>query len=193
MNARFSRTVLAVAMVVAGMMMGTAAWADRGDPDYRRPHHDRPPSHHEYYRDHHPHHRHHDDYRYEPRYDPPYREHHPYRPHYYRNHWIGDVYDYPLLSVSLWTPALALRLTPAQVEYYATAQQRVLRAPVGETVHWDGDDAYSSLTTTRIIHNAEGRTCREFQQEVRIGGEREQAYGTACLQADGSWKVMKKG
>ena len=32
--------------------------------------------------------------------------------------------------------------------------------------------------------------CREFQREVVIAGVPQQAYGTACLQPDGSWKVV---
>jgi hypothetical protein len=33
--------------------------------------------------------------------------------------------------------------------------------------------------------------CREFNTPVTIGGQTQQAYGTACLQADGSWKVQQ--
>src|SRR5262249_36975139 len=32
--------------------------------------------------------------------------------------------------------------------------------------------------------------CREFQQTIIVGGQRENAYGTACRQADGSWRVV---
>lgn len=32
--------------------------------------------------------------------------------------------------------------------------------------------------------------CREFQREVIIDGKPERAYGTACLQPDGSWKIV---
>jgi len=32
-------------------------------------------------------------------------------------------------------------------------------------------------------------TCREFQQTITIGGTTQEAYGTTCLQPDGSWKV----
>jgi hypothetical protein len=31
--------------------------------------------------------------------------------------------------------------------------------------------------------------CREFQQMVIIGGREEEAYGTSCRQADGSWHL----
>jgi hypothetical protein len=31
--------------------------------------------------------------------------------------------------------------------------------------------------------------CREFNTSVAIGGQQQPAYGTACLQPDGSWKI----
>lgn len=32
--------------------------------------------------------------------------------------------------------------------------------------------------------------CREFQKQIIIDGRPEQAYGEACLQPDGSWKIQ---
>lgn len=34
--------------------------------------------------------------------------------------------------------------------------------------------------------------CREFTQTFTIAGETQQGYGTACLQADGAWKIVKQ-
>jgi surface antigen len=31
---------------------------------------------------------------------------------------------------------------------------------------------------------------REYQTEITVGNEVLPAYGTACLQSDGSWKVI---
>lgn len=33
--------------------------------------------------------------------------------------------------------------------------------------------------------------CREFTQQVRIGNEVHESFGTACLQPDGSWRVVR--
>ena len=33
--------------------------------------------------------------------------------------------------------------------------------------------------------------CREYQRTVRIGGRERQSYGRACLQPDGSWKIVQ--
>ncbi|MHB8823496.1 MAG: RT0821/Lpp0805 family surface protein [Thiobacillus sp.] len=46
-----------------------------------------------------------------------------------------------------------------------------------------------SVTPTRTYDTAAG-PCREFTTGAIIGGKRETVYGTACRQADGSWKVM---
>ena len=35
-----------------------------------------------------------------------------------------------------------------------------------------------------------GRTCREYQSTVTVGGMRQPSSGTACLMADGSWRIM---
>jgi hypothetical protein len=37
----------------------------------------------------------------------------------------------------------------------------------------------------------DGRTCREYQTTVVVGGRRQAAYGTACLVADGTWRVVR--
>jgi hypothetical protein len=34
------------------------------------------------------------------------------------------------------------------------------------------------------------RYCREYTKTVRIGGEMQSAYGTACMQPDGSWEMV---
>ena len=33
--------------------------------------------------------------------------------------------------------------------------------------------------------------CREFNQNVTVGGRTQPSYGTACQQPDGSWKIMQ--
>ena len=36
-----------------------------------------------------------------------------------------------------------------------------------------------------------GQQCREYQRTVTIDGKTETAYGTACRQPDGSWKIIQ--
>lgn len=45
------------------------------------------------------------------------------------------------------------------------------------------------FTPTSTYETAQG-PCREYTMEALIGGRREQVYGTACRQADGSWKIV---
>jgi surface antigen len=74
----------------------------------------------------------------------------------------------------------------------AEAQQRALEsAPTGKPVAWTNPDTGHSGTVTRVrTYQSGGGYCREFQNEVTIGGKKENAYGTACRQPDGSWKVQ---
>ena len=74
----------------------------------------------------------------------------------------------------------------------AEAQQRALEtAPTGQPVAWTNPDSGHSgtVTATRTYQSGSGY-CREFQNDVVIGGKSEKAYGTACRQPDGSWKVQ---
>jgi len=73
----------------------------------------------------------------------------------------------------------------------AQAEQRAAAAPIGQGIVWSNPDTGHSGSVTPISQgvDAAGRTCREFQTKVDIGGKTESAYGTACRQADGSWKV----
>jgi surface antigen len=32
--------------------------------------------------------------------------------------------------------------------------------------------------------------CREYQSQTMIGGQPQQTVGTACLQPDGTWRIM---
>lgn len=34
--------------------------------------------------------------------------------------------------------------------------------------------------------------CREYSTDIRVGGQAQRSYGTACLQPDGSWELVKR-
>jgi len=74
----------------------------------------------------------------------------------------------------------------------AEAQQRALEsAPTGKPVAWTNPDSgHSGTVTPTRTYQSGGSYCREFQNDVTIGGKKENAYGTACRQPDGSWKVQ---
>ena len=73
-----------------------------------------------------------------------------------------------------------------------TTQQTLETGPVGGTTSWRNPDSGNSgtITPTRTYTKNDGQPCREFQQTVTIGGKVEEAYGTACRQADGTWKIV---
>lgn len=39
--------------------------------------------------------------------------------------------------------------------------------------------------------DGQGRTCREYQTSVVVGGVSRPAYGTACLMPDGAWRIVR--
>jgi surface antigen len=41
------------------------------------------------------------------------------------------------------------------------------------------------------VNQQSGAYCREYSQEIRIDGQIQESYGTACLQPDGSWRVVQ--
>ena len=67
------------------------------------------------------------------------------------------------------------------------------KAPTNETAKWENPDTGvgGSVTPTKTYSTTQGTPCREFTTSVSIGGQTEQAYGTACRQADGSWKIQE--
>jgi surface antigen len=72
------------------------------------------------------------------------------------------------------------------------AQSAAHTAPIGQQITWSNPESGHSgtVTPTRQGTDASGNQCREYQSTVTIGGKTEQAYGTACRQPDGSWKVV---
>lgn len=64
--------------------------------------------------------------------------------------------------------------------------------PDGTTSTWQNPNTghAGSSYPTRTTVREDGTPCREFTSNVNIGGKSEPAYGTACRQADGSWKIV---
>lgn len=61
-----------------------------------------------------------------------------------------------------------------------------------ETTHWNNPDSGNSgsMTPSRTYQTSSGQYCREYRQVVYIGGQEQDAYGTACRQPDGSWEIQ---
>jgi hypothetical protein len=122
----------------------------------------------------------------------PYRYGYGYPYAYGRHHHHHDDDDD---DVFLW---LGLAAVGATALYALSQSSRTLHdqaywgattAPLGQPVTWNDRSASGSWTAVREGYAESGEYCREFQQEVRIGGRAESAYGTACWRPDGSWEV----
>lgn len=76
--------------------------------------------------------------------------------------------------------------------YYDAAASRAATAPVGQQIVWNNPQSgtQGTIVPVRDGRTADGALCREYQQTITVGGRTERAYGTACKQADGSWKII---
>jgi len=74
-----------------------------------------------------------------------------------------------------------------------TSQNALEYNKIGETGTWRNPDSGRSGTTTptRTYQTASGQSCREFQTTVTIDGKQQKAYGTACREPDGTWKITR--
>ena len=72
------------------------------------------------------------------------------------------------------------------------AQLALERMRAGQTVTWQNPDSGNSgsFTPTRTFQTSGGTFCREYQQTITVGGQRENGFGTACRQPDGNWQLQ---
>jgi surface antigen len=75
---------------------------------------------------------------------------------------------------------------------YQRQQATLESVPTGQTGTWRNPDTghYGSYTPTKTYETSSGQYCREYQEKVVIDGKTHSAYGTACRQPDGSWKIV---
>ena len=74
-----------------------------------------------------------------------------------------------------------------------TTQQALETAPVNQAMPWRNPQSgnYGTVTPVQTYQEADGTYCREYQQTVVVGGQSQQAYGTACRQPDGTWQIQQ--
>ena len=110
----------------------------------------------------------------------------------YGHHYV-DKSAYPWLAFTAITLKVLDNLNEDQQRKHEQAQIDATSAPIGEKITWHDGRVSGSVTATREGTTTSGRYCREFQQVVTVGGSREQAYGVACRQPDGSWEIVSTG
>ena len=114
----------------------------------------------------------------------------------YGRHYSGFGFNYSghnaLRFLGLTALGLVIfnELSEAQQRAHENALARATTAHVGDRITWNQSGLSGNVVVTREGRTTDDRLCREFQQEVNISGERKQAYGTACMQPDGAWKIV---
>lgn len=74
------------------------------------------------------------------------------------------------------------------------AANRAGTAPIGTPIVWQNPETGRTGTITPVREgrvSGAGQYCREYQTTAVVGGKTQQAYGTACRQPDGSWKIVQ--
>ncbi|MCW2248766.1 surface antigen [Azospirillum fermentarium] len=96
-----------------------------------------------------------------------------------------------LLGAALGSAAGA-SLDRADATYARQAEMQAYGAPIGQTVRWNNpqNGNWGSYTPLRDGYASSGDYCREYQTTISVGGQLQRANGTACRQADGSWRIV---
>lgn len=93
-----------------------------------------------------------------------YKHKHHHKHHHHHSHWAQPSWSKTFIFSS--TPIVPVAYAYPQPAY---AQPIALGGPVIST---------------------HGQFCREYQGIILVGGLKTNGYGTACLQPDGSWKIV---
>ncbi|MCA8929317.1 MAG: glycine zipper 2TM domain-containing protein [Alphaproteobacteria bacterium] len=64
--------------------------------------------------------------------------------------------------------------------------------PTGNTATWRNPDNgnYGTTTPTSTYTDENGQPCREYTTTVTVAGKKQQAYGRACRDAEGNWRIV---
>lgn len=64
--------------------------------------------------------------------------------------------------------------------------------PVGRPAYWNNRNTGTAyeVVPTRNVRVEGNEYCREYRTVANIAGKRQQVYGTACRQPDGTWKAV---
>lgn len=84
-------------------------------------------------------------------------------------------------------------LDDQDMQYYNRVSQDTLEtAKTGTTVSWrNPDTGVGGNITPTNTYSSNGLYCREYRQNIIVGGQSQQGFGTACRQPDGSWQIIQ--
>jgi surface antigen len=83
-------------------------------------------------------------------------------------------------------------LDRADMIQYNYASQRALEVgQPNQQFPWSNPQSGNSgmVVPQGYYQQSNGTYCREYTQTINVGGRVEEAYGTACRQNDGTWKI----
>lgn len=77
--------------------------------------------------------------------------------------------------------------------YNSTSQRALETAQPGQSLPWRNNQSgnYGTITPSNYYQDSSGAYCREYNQTIVVGGQRQDGYGKACRQPDGSWKIVE--
>ena len=94
-----------------------------------------------------------------------------------------------------WVTKSAPASTALTVPKWLVPAPPPIQPPIGQGISWNNPQSGHSGVIVPVrdgYDNTSGAYCREFDQKVTIGGQTQSAYGTACQQPDGSWKIVQQ-
>jgi len=73
------------------------------------------------------------------------------------------------------------------------AQRALNNSQNGQSLPWKNPQSgnYGTITPSNYYQNDAGQYCREYNQTIVVGGQKQQGHGTACRQPDGSWQIVQ--
>jgi surface antigen len=86
-------------------------------------------------------------------------------------------------------------LDRGDMAYYNQTSQRALETgQPGQALPWSNPQTGNSGTVTpqAYYQTPNGQYCREYSQQINVGGKTESGYGKACRQPDGTWQIVSQ-
>ncbi|CAO3439385.1 Putative transmembrane protein [Azospirillum endophyticum] len=77
---------------------------------------------------------------------------------------------------------------PPVVQYYAPPP--VVYVPPSPVVQYAPPSPVGVDPAGPVYYSRSGQQCREYQSRAMVGGRSQPVYGTACLQSDGTWRIV---
>lgn len=97
----------------------------------------------------------------------------PYYDPYFRDRWHPRP--------RAWGPAIVV-----EPGYLVAPPPPVIYVPVPAV-----QQPVQAVPASPVYQVQDGRYCREYQTTVTVEGRQQPSFGTACLEADGAWRIVK--